>query len=57
MKEPIHGLDSTVKTTLNKSFNRTKRLDKYSFDSDIMNSSQSIKFGMNGGMHDLEILS
>ncbi|CAI2383021.1 unnamed protein product [Moneuplotes crassus] len=49
MKEPINRLDSSAKSTLNKSFNRTKRLDKYSFDSDIMNSSQSIKFGINGG--------
>lgn len=36
--------DSKKGDSLNKSYNRTKRFEKGSFDSDVLNSSQSIKF-------------
>jgi len=41
-------LEDAKKDTMSKSYNRSKRMEKCSFDSDFMNSSQSVKFALAG---------
>lgn len=48
--------ENNAKALQSKSYNKTKRFEKESFDSDFMNSSQSIKFGVSGRKNSLTTL-
>ena len=49
------SIENNSKAVLSKSYNKTKRFEKESFDSEFLNSSQSIKFGASGSKHSYEL--